>query len=404
MMRNISLLLSTPVLIAIAVGTSPHAVFAQTQDIIPTDTQTTTPLKPGDQLRLTVAGFPDLSSDQVILSDGTIQLPMVGVLKVSRLTPIQAAALVKTSLQPYVRRPQVALSVTSPSPLRVSVTGEVLQPGPRLLNPFVQQSQQNRGTGNAAQSSSPVTVSDVLVLAGGITPDADLRNITIRRIVATDSIAASPSAPLGLMSANRPSAVSKALPLLSSRSTFPTLALGTTALPPASVPGTVTPQIPAPAMTATEIKVDLWEAVKSGNLSSDVRIYDGDEIIVPRAKTNDAEQQALLTSTIAPTKITVQVTGEVNRPGQIDVAPNSRVIDSIAAAGGTTDKANKRSVELYRMSSQGQLERQTFDLNKPTVSLRNGDLLVVQKAGSSRFIDALGRIAAPLLPFFYLFR
>ena len=396
-MRKLSFLLYTPLVIALVIETSPRFVLAQTQTALPTEIQATTPLKPGDQLRLTVAGFPDLSGEQVILSDGTIQMPMVGVLRLSRLTPIQAVDLVKTSLQPYVRRPQVALSVISPSPLRVSVTGEVLQPGPRLLNPFVQQNQQNRGTGNTGQSSSPVTVSDVLVLAGGITPDADLRNITIRRAV-TSPVASDPT-PVN------PSAVSKTLPLLSPQGSLPILSSGTTAFPPASsgIP-IASASLPAQTMTPTEIKVDLWEAVKSGNLSADVRIYDGDEIIVPRAKANNAEQQALLTSTIAPAKITIQVTGEVNRPGQVDVSPTSRVIDSIAAAGGTTDKANKRAVELFRMSPQGQLERQTFDLDKPTVSLRNGDLLVVQKTGSSRFIDTLGRVFPPLTTLFYLFR
>lgn len=385
-MRKFSVLLYAPLVMAIAVGAPSSFVLAQTQNGIPTDTQTTTPLKPGDQLRLTVAGFPDLSNEQLILSDGTIQLPMVGVLKVSRLTPIQAAALIKMSLQPYVRRPQVALSLVSPSPLRVSVTGEVLQPGPRLLNPFVQQNQQSRGTGNAALSSSPVTVSDVLILAGGITPDADLRNIMIRRIVASD--------PTSVTSAAAP----KALPMLSVRNNLPTLSPGATAFPPSPGAALSTPSVPTYTMIPTEIKVDLWEAVKSGNLSADTRIYDGDEIIVPRAKANDAEQQALLTSTIAPNKITVQVTGEVNRPGQVDVPPTARVIDSIAAAGGTTDKANKRTVELFRMSPQGQLERQTFDLDKPSISLRNGDLLVVQKTGSSRFIDTLGRIFLPIYP------
>lgn len=387
-MRKFLPLLYSALAIAIVVETSP-IVLAQTQDAsLPTETQTTTPLKPGDQLRLTVAGFPDLSSEQVISSDGTVQLPMAGALKISRLTPVQAAALIKTALQPYVRRPQVALSVVSPSPLRVSVSGEVLQPGPRLVNPFAQQNQQNRGSGNVAQSNSPVTVSDVLILAGGITPDADLRNITIRRIVASDP------APVNS------SALPKALPALAPSRSLPTLAPGTTAFPPSSVPGSApaAPLTPAPTMTATEIKVDLWKAVQSGDLSADARIYDGDEIIIPRAKANNAEQQALLTSTIAPAKITVQVTGEVNRPGQVDVPPASRVIDSIAAAGGTTDKANRRSVELFRMSSQGQLERQTFDLNKPTVTLRNGDLLVVQKTGSSKFIDTLGRVFLPIYP------
>ncbi len=391
-MRKVSLLLYAPLTIAIAVGTSSQIVLAQVQGAVLTDVQATTPLKPGDQLRLTVAGFPDLSNEQTILSDGTIQLPMVGVLRVARLTPIQAAALVKTALQPYVRRPQVALSVVNPSPLRISVTGEVLQPGPRLLNPTVQQSQQqNRGAGSTTQGSSPVTVSDVLILAGGITPDADLRNITIRRLVPSEPGVVPPA--------------SKALPL-PARSTLPTLAPGTTAFPPAATPETaIAPS--APTMTPTEIKVDLWEAVKSGNLNADVRIYDGDEIVVPRAQAINAEQQALLTSTIAPNKITVQVIGEVNRPGQVDVAPTAKVLDSIAAAGGTTDKANKRAVELFRMSPQGQLERQSFDLDKPSVPLRNGDLLVVQKTGSSKFIDTLGRLFLPIYPLttiFNLFR
>lgn len=388
-MRKLSLLLCTPLMIATAVGTTSHFVLAQTQDAIPTEAQTTVPLKPGDQIRLTVAGFPDLSSEQVILSDGTIQMPMVGVLKLSALTPIKATDLIKTALQPYVRRPQVALSVVNPSPLRVSVTGEVLQPGPRLLNPFVQQSQQqSRGTGNAAQTSSPVTVSDVLILAGGITPNADLRNITIRRVVTNDATSVNLAAD------------SKALPLPAPQRNLPLLSPGTTPFPPA-ISGTLAtaPSVTPSTLTPTEIKVNLWEAVKSGTLSADVRIRDGDEIIVPRAVANTAEQQALLTSTVAPTKITVQITGEVNRPGQVDVAANAGVIESIAAAGGTTDKANRRSVELFRMSSQGQLERQTFDLNKPpTASLRNGDLIVIQKTGSSKFIDTLGRIFTPIFP------
>lgn len=368
-MKNIGSLFCTALSLTIALGMTAHPGFAQSQELdLPADVQTTTPLKPGDQLRLTVAGFPDLSGEQIILSDGTIQLPLVGLLKVSRLTPVQAAALTTEALRPYVRRPQVALSLLSVSPLRVSITGEVLQPGPRLLNPFVQQNQINR-TGGGSQTNSPVTASDALILAGGITPTADLRNITIRRLVPSNRIAAN-FAPSSLSS-----------------SPFPPASPSLPSLPSAS-----------PTMVRTEVKVDLWKAIQSGDLTADARIYDGDEIVVPPAQLSNPEQQALLTSTIAPTKITVQVTGEVTRPGQIEISPNARVTETIAAAGGPTDKADKRSIELFRLSPNGQLERQTFDFNKPSVSLRNGDLIVVKKSGSSKFFDALGRALIPFYP------
>lgn len=348
-------------------GITTHPGFAQSQVLdLPADLQATTPLKPGDQLRVTVAGFPDLSGDQAILSDGTIQLPLVGLVKVARLTPVQAATTVTEALRPYVRRPQVALSLLSLSPLRISVTGEVLQPGPRLLNPLVQQNQLNQ-TGGMGSQSSPVTASDALILAGGITPTADLRNITIRRLVPSNRVAAN----------------------------FSPSSLPSSPFPPSS------PSLPSsssPTLVRTEIKVDLWKAIRSGDLTADARIYDGDEIVVPPARLTTADQQALLTSTIAPNKITVQVTGEVNRPGQIEISPNARVTETIAAAGGPTDKANKRSIELYRMSPEGQLERQEFDFDKPSVSLKNGDLIVVKKSGSGKFFDTLGRVLIPFYP------
>jgi polysaccharide export outer membrane protein len=231
-----------------------------------------------------------------------------------------------------------------------------------LLNPFIQQNSQTRSITNGTQSSSPVTVSDALILAGGITPNADLRNILIRRVIPSDQVSAPQGSnkTIGLMARNSP--------------------------------------INPTELTRAEIKVDLWKAIQSGDLTADSRIYDGDEIVVLPTQLSNADQQALLTSTLAPNKITVQVTGEVTRPGQVDVSPNAKVFDTIAAAGGTTDKADKRSVELFRMSPQGQLERQTFDLNKPSITVRNGDLLVVRKSGSSKFLDVLGQVFLPLYP------
>jgi polysaccharide export outer membrane protein len=328
---------------------------AQNQSEAPVDNQTAIPLKPGDQIRITVTGFPDLSNEQTILPDGTVQLPLAGSLKLARLTPLQATTLITDALRPYVRRPQVALALLNVSPLRISVTGEVLKPGPRLLNPTAQQNPQTAGSLTGPLSNSPATVSDAVALAGGITPDADLRNITVYRVVPNN----------------------------------PTFANSAT-------------------VTRAEIKVDLWKAIQSGDLSGDIRVFDGDQIVVPTAQLSSAAQQSLLNSTIAPNAITVQVAGEVNRPGTITTAPNTRISDAIAAAGGPTDKANRRAIELFRVGPDGRLQHQRFAYSEVSTPLRTGDLIIVRKNGLSGVVDTLNQIAAPigslLFPFINLVR
>jgi polysaccharide export outer membrane protein len=335
----------------------------QNSDLSATD-QTATPLKPGDRLRLIVAGFPDLSGDQMVMADGTIQMPMAGDISVGGLTPTEATASITAALLSYVRRPQVGLSLLSLSPLRISVTGEVVHPGPRLLTPS---NPQDQDITNERQDSSPVTLSDALTLAGGITPNADLRNIVIRR--ASSSTAVSPTAV-------NPTAVNS-------------IAVNST--PEETTEG-----------TRTEIKVNLWQAIVDGDLAANPRIYDGDEIVVPTAQVSSADQQASLASTIAPTIITVQVAGEVQRPGQIEISPNRGVSEAVAAAGGPTDDADLDSVELYRMSSEGRLERQTLEFGEASAPLMNGDLIVVDKTTTGGVLDFLGRLIPPISPFLYL--
>jgi polysaccharide export outer membrane protein len=315
------------------------------------------PLKAGDRIRITVAGFPDLSGDQVILADGTIQLPMAGKIAVKGLAPSQTVALLTESLKPYVRRPHVGLSLLAASPMRISVTGEVLRPGPQLLSP--RETQAANGGANAEQGMSPITLSDALILAGGIKPSADLKNITIRRPVTRSLIASS-----RIKGINQPLGDGGKL----------------------------------------EISVNLWQAIQGGDLASNPRIYDGDEIIIAETKVAGAEQQTLLTSTIAPTRIVVQVAGEVVRGGQIEIAPTAGVSEAVAAAGGPTDKAKLQEIELYRTAPDGKVERQVVAFGKPSGPLRNGDLILVKKTGGSKVLDFLGRLLPPLSPLFYIFR
>lgn len=307
--------------------------------VVPTaEVQNSDLLKPGDRLRITVAGFPDLSGEQMIAADGTIQLPMVGTLNLNRLNPMQATSRISEALLPYVRRPQVSLALVSISPIRITVTGEVVQPGPRLLSPYT--------TANSANPDTPVTpltLSAALTQAGGVTPSANIQNVIIRRLPVPDA------------SGDRP----------------------------------------VDSTAKTEITINLWEAVQSGNLAADPRIYDGDEIIVPTIQTA-SNQQALLSSTIAPAQIQVQVAGEVASPGSIELRPGADLNAAIAAAGGPTDEADTDDVVLLRMAANGTLQRQVFEFGEASQTLMNGDVIVVEKRSGNRFLDTLGDILQPL--------
>jgi polysaccharide biosynthesis/export protein len=310
-------------------------------------------LKAGDRLRIVVVGFPDLSGEQSISTEGTIQLPMAGAIAIAGLDSTVAVESIQTALKPYVRRPQVGLSVLGVSPLRITVTGEVLQPGPRLLDPARLKTTDANNNNNFLQSGTNrlVTLSDAIGLAGGITPQADLQNVVIRRWVPS-------GAPVGQQRQYR----------------------------------------------QAELKVDLWQAIKQGDLTADARLQDGDEIVVPMAQISSGDRQKLLTSTFAPNRITVQVVGEVQRPGPVEIAPNSGVSQAIGSAGGLTRDAKKDQIALFRVSAAGKLESQNFDFVKDSGSLQTGDLIVVGKKGSSSVIDFLGRVLSPLGSIFYLLK
>ncbi|MEL6938349.1 MAG: polysaccharide biosynthesis/export family protein [Cyanobacteria bacterium J06598_1] len=294
-------------------------------------------LKSGDQIDVTVLGFPELSGQQRVTASGTVQIPLVGNILLNGLTPQQATARVTTALLPYVRRPQVSVTLLSISPPRISITGAVRRPGPHLVVP----PDLPEGDFSDLTDGDFQTLSYALILAGGVTPEANLRNITIRRPV-------NPNVPgVG----------------------------GRTAV--------------------SEVEVDLWRVIQQGDLGADLRIYDGDEIVVPVAALSSDEQQALLSSTVAPTSIAVQVAGEVRSPGTVQVGPTSDLMTALAAAGGPTNEA-RSSIDLFRIGPEGRLNQQSFEFGDTTEPLRDGDVIVVEQRRSVGVLNFLSLLFGPL--------
>jgi len=116
----------------------------------------------GDSIRIAVFQNPDLTTETRISERGTITFPLIGEVELAGLTPAQAESRIARRLVEgkFVLKPQVSLNVVQVRSRQVSVLGHVARPGRYPLD------------GNSS------SVTDLLALAGGITPTGD-DNVTV---------------------------------------------------------------------------------------------------------------------------------------------------------------------------------------------------------------------------------
>ena len=154
--------------------------------------------------------------------------------------------------------------------------------------------------------------------------------------------------------------------------------------------------------------VNLWDLLQEGALEQDLVLRDGDRVVVPTASVIDnAEITELATANFSPDTIQVNVVGEVDAPGIVELPPNASMNQAILAAGGLDKpRARRSSVEFIRLNPDGTVLKRSVplefedSLNEETnPALRNNDILIVRRSGLSRVSDFLGALTAPLNPF-----
>lgn len=108
-------------------------------------------------------GTSSVVSGYTVDSNGIIQLPYVGPVKVEGLTEMGARDLVAQKLSRYLREPQVTLRIVAYRGKRIYLDGEVRSPGLQVLNDM------------------PMTLPEAINRAGGFTPTADRSEVSITR-------------------------------------------------------------------------------------------------------------------------------------------------------------------------------------------------------------------------------
>ncbi len=410
----------------------------------------------GDRVKVDFFNVPEYTSEYTILPNGTIQFPLVGAISVKGRSLTETGSIVTAKFRPYFKKSVATLTLISPRPLGVSISGEVNRPGSYTLS---------------ANSSTPEAtipnLTRVLQLAEGVTQIADLRQVQVRRrnpgggtqnlsvnlwqlvnqgdnsqdlrLQDGDSIYIPAAKTVDLTEArqlasasfipkatrpikvvvvgevNRPgphtiaetTTTVSALGTSSSSSQIPTvtqalqLAGGITQL--ADVRSIEVRRLTRAGQQQT-IPVSFWDLLNNGDAKQDLPLQDGDTIVIPAANsTSDRELTQLAKASFSPDKVSVNVVGQVEKPGSVQVPPNTPMNQAILAAGGFTQKAQSGTVTLVRLNPNGTVTKReiaidfTQDVNdQGNPALRPNDTIVVQQSGVSRARDEVGSFLNPL--------
>jgi polysaccharide biosynthesis/export protein len=293
---------------------------------------------PGDEVAITVVGYPEYTGNRSVLSDGTISLPLIGDVLAADRTPTQLSSELTRRLNEVLVNPAVTINVSSQRPVTVNIGGAVQRPGPVQLRNL-------RSTGELSQSSNVAgvvslqrpTVTAALLEAGGITREADLAQVQLRRYTPDRN------------------------------------------LPP--------------------VILNLWDAIGGSQPGRDLTLQDGDTLYVPKlADPSSVDGQLMAQSSFAPRTVRVKVVGEVVRPGEVGVPPDGTISSAITIAGGPTTSARMKEVRFVRRLADGRIEEKKLDLNQLSdeIQIQDGDVVYVPKTAGDKGVDLANRVVNPI--------
>ncbi len=421
----------------------------------------------GDRLKLDFFNLPEFSGEYVILPNGAVNLPQVGMVSLQGYTVQQASQILATRYVRVLTRPIININVMATRPVMVAIAGEIERPGAYLLA--------------SSMSESPL-LSRAIQQAEGVTRSADLQRVKIRRRTGGggneiidvnllqllrsgdarqdvrlrdgDSILiplmAVPDLALTkqLLATNLASRNSRPIQIAvvgevlrpgphilisggsaaSSASNSGNTAIGNTSV---SATPTLTQAIQQAGGisqmadirniqvrrttrfgTEQKISVNFLKLLESGDLLQDVPLQEGDTVEIPTAAAlSDSEIARLASASFSPDKMTVNVVGEVERPGALVLPPNTPLNQAVLTAGGFNKNAVKNSITIVRLNPNGTVTKRdiSFDLSQnlnetSNPALRNNDIVVVRKTGFAIFSQGVSDVLSPFTNIFAVFR
>lgn len=268
---------------------------------------------------------PNLSFQAAIGIDGNILVPQVGKIFLQGLTVEAAQAKIKLALSKIAPDDMVDVSLSGMRPVQLTITGEVFKPGIYSVTTVMPK------------------ITDIILLAGGSTIKANLREVLVRRQLSNGLIISQ--------------------------------------------------------------KVDLYAVLQNGSSPPNLRLQDGDAIIIPQrqvATDNDYDPSLIARSTLAVPQIKVRVLNYAAGGVIMQNLPNgSSFVDALG--GVSLDKNNLRDIVLIRFDPQkGKAITKRLDAKKAlqgdisqNVALQDNDVIVVGRNLVGKVTNLLNTITQP---------
>jgi len=288
-------------------------------------------LGPGDVLTISVPRFPELSVQAAVGPEGNIILPLAGNVSVRGLTLEEATEKIRAAYNQFVIDPIVTVGLAAQRPVQISITGEVSRPG--LYN-------------FSSLNIAPLPrVSSALLIAGGSTPQADLRQVLIRRFLVDGSF--------------------------------------------------------------IEQRVDLFTPLAAGEPIPDLRLEDGDAVIVPKLQVGteqNYDRQLVANSNLVQPAINIRILSYPNQAvGNLTVANGSSFLDAFTAAGVSLVGTDIDSVAVIRFDRERgraivrelNARRALFGDASQNILLQDNDVIVIGRNLVGRITYALNIFTQP---------
>jgi protein involved in polysaccharide export with SLBB domain len=339
---------------------------------------------PGDVIDISIPSHSGYDRTMTIQPDGHIHFPLAGEIAAAGLTSAQLAARIRKGLSAELVDPRVTVSLKELNHglmRRVSVLGEVKAPG-------------------SFELKEKSTLAELLAMAGGPQPYADLSRITIThadrhrveivdfsraaqtgnvqgdiQLESGDLIIIPPGAPptvLVLGEVTRPGSY----PIESSSRIMDAVSLAGGPTPRAGLSEVRLTRagqtrILDPQSGASDSRTGGSEAPKGVGSNGNVLLQAGDVVTVPEDENR------------------VFLIGEVAKPDSYPLRPGDHLLDLLTRAGGPTRDANTEKAVLIRRDGNGQPEGQPLDLTRlltkgdmrKNLALQPGDVIVLPNKG-----------------------
>lgn len=322
-------------------------IYGNTKNNIKTELKTPSyKLGPGDTIFMKISNVEGFEANVGIIPDGTVSLPRIGQVNLMGLSMQEAKQKITNQYKKIIKRPLVYLDLRSTRPIRVSISGQVQRPGIYSLTSRENNKIINSDGGEVTTISSSgwPTLIDAIQKAGGVNNRANLKNIIIKRKI--------------------------------NNSEYLTF------------------------------NVNYWDSIVKSNIFENPMIYDGDNIIISEAKKLSIEESIKISeSNLASPSITVNVIGEVKKPGQYGIKSNSPLSQAILSAGGISSRGRKNNVELVRLNPNGSINVKSYNFNYKYLGNSNtnpplidGDIIVVNRSTWTAFNDSFKNLVNPVGP------